>query len=112
MREIKQLNIKDLLDMNLTDHQIKHLIELENEKHFFKNQIRHNSHYGAPNSLFFLDIKDTLYHSKGHGGDGVLGRSGDSLQINMKDVLALGALLDRTNGQAFRMDSYTISENP
>lgn len=111
MREIKQLNIKELLDMNLTDEQIKYLIKVEDEKHFFKNQIRHNSHYGAPNSLFFLDIKDTLYHSKGHGGDGVLGRAGDSLPINMQDILALGALLDRTNGQAFRMDLYNISED-
>ena len=64
-----------------------------------------------PNSIFFLDIKDTLYHSKGHGGQGVLGRSADSLLINLKDIEALGLLLDQSVGQPFTMSSYRLTED-
>lgn len=111
MRKEFYPNIKDFKNMGLSDYQIKTLIELENIKHYFRHQYKHITHYSAPNSIFFLDIKDTLYHSSGHGGNGILGRSPDSLQIFTRDILALGSLLEQTNGQPFTMDSYCLSEN-
>ena len=103
--------IKDYKSMGLTDYQIDELIKLENEKHYFKHHFKHATHYSAPNSIFFLDIKDTLYHSSGHGGSGVLGRSGDSLQISMQDILSLGSLLKKTQGQNFTIDLYSLCED-
>ena len=104
--------IKQLKDMGLSDYQISKLIESGNIKHgFFNYYNRRYSDYSMPNSIFFLDIKDTLYHSKGHGGQGVLGRSADSLLINLKDIEALGLLLDQSVGQPFTMSSYRLTED-
>ncbi len=103
--------IKDFKNMGLTDYQIKELIQHENIKHGFRDQWMTVRHYSEPNSIFFLDIKNTLYHSKGHGGSGVLGRAGDSLQIFMRDVLALGAILDKTTGQYLTMHDYILCED-
>jgi len=104
--------IKQLKGMGLSDYQISKLIESGNIKHgFFNYYNRRYSDYSMPNSIFFLDIKDTLYHSKGHGGQGVLGRSADSLLINLKDIEALGLLLDQSVGQPFTMSSYRLTED-
>lgn len=104
-------NIKDFKKIGLTDYQIKQLIELEDIKHYFRFQSKHITHYSTPNSIFFLDIKDTLYHSHGHDVSGVLGKSNDSLQIFIRDVLALGILLNQTIGQSFTMSSYCLNED-
>jgi len=103
--------IKDFKNMGLTDYQINTLIELENDKHSFHQQFRRISDYSAPNSIFFLDIKDTLYHSSGHGGNGILGRAGDSQPIFMRDILALGSLLEKSTGQGYTMNFYKLCED-
>lgn len=103
--------IKDFKNMGLTDYQIEQLIAYENEKHCFHDQWMTVRHFSEPHSIFFLDIKNTLYHSKGHGGSGALGRAGDSLQIFMRDVLALGSILDKTLGQYLTMHNYILCEN-
>lgn len=103
--------IKDFKNMGLSDYQITRLIELENNKHYFRQQFKNTTHYSEPNSIFFLDIKDTLYHSSGHGNSGVLGRAGDSLQIFMRDVLALGSLLEKSTGQNLTMNLYSLCED-
>ena len=104
--------IKELKSMGLSDYQISKLIESGNLKHgFFNYYNRRYSDYSMPNSIFFLDIKDTIYHSKGHGGKGVLGRSADSLLMNLKDIEALGLLLDQSVGQPFTMHYYTLTED-
>lgn len=112
MRNNLYPTIKQLKEMGLTDYQISQLIENGNIKHgFFNYYNRRYSDYSMPNSIFFLDIKDTLYHSKGHGNLGVLGRSADSLLVNLKDIEALGLLLDQSVGQPFTMSSYRLTED-
>ena len=104
--------IKQLKEMKLSDYQIKILANYANCKHGFFNYLNKiYDDYSIPNSIFFLDIKDTLYHSKGHGSNGVLGRAGDSLPIDIKDIRSLGLLLDHSVGQPFTMDLYELSEN-
>lgn len=102
--------IKDFKEMNLNDYQINELIRWENLKHGFRNQYGSLSDFSKPHSIFFLDIKDTLYHSKGHGGNGILGRSNDSLQLSMMDILSLVRLLKSTFGQSLTMDSYNLDQ--
>lgn len=103
--------IKDYKKMLLTDYQIRELIDLENNKHSFREQFCTVRHFSEPNSIFFLDIKNTLYHSGGHGSSGVLGRAGDSLQLFIRDILALGSLLSRTTGQRLTIHHYSLCED-
>lgn len=103
--------IKDYKKMKLTDYQIETLIELENRKHTFREQFISPYHFSEPNSIFFLDIKDTLYHSGGHGSSGILGRAGDSLQLFMRDILVLGSLLDKNMGQYLTIHNYNLCED-
>ena len=102
--------IEDLKKMNLTEYQISQLIKWENSKHSFRNQYQRLIDFSKPNSIFFLDIKGTLYHSGGHNNNGVLGRSQDSLPIHIIDILSLGRLLYNTTGQALNMN-YSLDEN-
>lgn len=103
--------INDYKKMLLTEYQIKELIDLENQKHAFREQFSTVRHFSEPNSVFFLDIKNTLYHSGGHGSSGVLGRAGDSLQLFMRDILAVGSLLSKNNGQYLTIHNYNLCED-
>lgn len=111
MQKLFYPTIKDYKKMGLTDTQIDTLISYSNDKYGFFDQQITMYHHSEPNSIFFLDIKDTLYHSRGHGGDSVLGRAGDSLQISMNDILSLGALLDKNKGQVLTIHDYTFSDD-
>lgn len=103
--------IKDFKKMGLTDYQIQVLIEYENYKHGFREQFSTVRHSSEPNSVFFLDIKNTLYHCGGHGNSGVLGRAGDTDQIFMRDILALGSLLEKNRGQYLTIHNYPLCED-
>lgn len=105
--------LRDYQKMGLTDYQISRLIEYENHKHGFKNSVIYSYHFNEPHSIFFLDIKGTLYHSGPHGSDGneLLGRAMDSYPIFIRDILALGSLLNRVSGERFTMDGYELSQN-
>lgn len=104
--------IKDYKNMGLTDKQIDTLIKSENSKHGFRQVIpTYIYHHSEPHSIFFLDIKNTLYHSGGHGNNGILGRANDSNPLYIRDIIALGNLLHKSTGQSFTMDTYGLSED-
>lgn len=113
MKMLRQeyLTIKDFKNMGLSEFQIDELIRYENNKHNFGNRMRSANDIEAPHSLFFIDIKDTLYHSCGHGGKGVLGRSYDSMPIYLNDLFSLGNLLEKTTGQLLTVHNvYSLNE--
>ena len=98
--------------MGLTEEQIDTLIYYENIKHGFRQVTRNDGyHQSEPHSIFFLDIKNTLYHSGGHGNKGLLGRAGDSQPLYIRDIISLGCLLEKSTGQSFNMDTYRLTTN-
>lgn len=105
--------IKELMDMKLTEKQISNLLEYENNKHGFHTYLKAGaSIYRPPHSIFFLDIKDTLYHARGHGNLGILGRAGDSLPISMYDVATLVNLLqEQLKASYATLDHYKFSDD-
>lgn len=105
--------IKELKEMNLTEKQISQLLEYENNKHGFHSYLKVGaSIYRPPHSIFFLDIKDTLYHARGHGNIGILGRAGDSLPISMYDIATLMNLLqDQINATYASLDTYHFTDS-
>ncbi|MBQ9833818.1 MAG: hypothetical protein IJO33_01340 [Bacilli bacterium] len=103
--------IIDFKNLGLTDSQIDNLVTYENSRHGFQNSLKSDSYsFSEPQCLFFLDIKDTLYHCKGHGGSGVLGRPGDAAPIYMRDIMALGRLLSNCQGGQLNMDNYSLGD--
>lgn len=103
--------IKDFKNMGLSEFQIEELIRFENKKHNFWNNMNSTNAIEAPHSLFFLDIKDTIYHSCGHEGNGILGRNHASMPIYLNDLFSLGNLLEKTTGQLLTIhDVYSLNE--
>ena len=105
--------VKDLIDMELSDWQIKKLLEYQARKHGFRDSLFIcGKGFNPPHSIFFLDIKGTIYHAQGHGsGSAILGRTIDSYPVLIDDIIALGGLFDRVNGERFTMDQYELSED-
>lgn len=102
--------IKDYKNMGLSDFQIDQLIKSENDKHGFHNYGQLNC-FDQPHSLFFLDIKGTLYGAGGHGTSGLLGRAGDSNPIFLADIISLGSLLSKGIGQHLILPTYQLVED-
>lgn len=105
--------VKDLKDMGLSEWQINKLLEYQARNHGFRDRLFiRGTGFNPPHSIFFLDIKGTIYHAQGHGsGSAILGRTYDSYPIFIQDILALGGLFDRVNGERFTMDQYELSED-
>lgn len=100
----------ELLALGLTETQIDLVVKYENEKHGFRNYLKNMYHAKTPpHSLFFLDIKDTLYHSFGHSGYGCLGRAKDALPLSFYDNTALVTLLNQGKG-SMDLSSYKFSD--
>lgn len=104
--------IKELEEMNLTEKQICQLLEYENDKHGFHTYLKPGIKiFRPPHSIFFLDIKDTLYHAKGHGNIGLLGRAGDSHPISMYDIATLFNLLkEQLKSTYATLDTYHFTD--
>ncbi len=84
----------ELIKMGLDDYQINILLHYENLKHGFHDYLKTRvQKYTPPHSLFFLDIKDTIYPTHGHGSPGLLGKPSDCMPISIYDVLAISNLL-------------------
>lgn len=103
--------IKYFKNMGLTEFQIEELIRNENRKHNFRNLRSSSYDIEPPRSIFFIDIKDTLYHSSGSEIHGVLGRNTFSSIIYLNDLFALGSLLDKTLNTVLTVHNvYSLNE--
>ena len=114
---VKKLN--ELLDKGcLTEKEIETLMDFRDLCHGFTcdlfgiNGIASN-HYNEPKSIFFLDIKGTIYNGGTHynGELGyLLGRSPqDSDYISTSDIISLGEMIDRTRRQEFTLPYYEFN---
>lgn len=103
--------IKDFKNMGLTEFQIEELIRNENRKHNFGNLRSTSYDIEPPRSLFFIDIKDTLFQSSGSEIHGVLGRNTFSSIIHLNDLFSFGSLLDKTLGSVLTVHNvYSLNE--